>query len=236
MRARTNANANKNLLTFSGELHDVVMTLKLRHPFAPPANGTGPAIRLPQFTRLTSLVIEDSMQSLVGRMDIVLKTSNASACGNTGIAGKKARRQLSSNQAGQQGLDVLVSPQRRNNLLLDRCLSRVYWIGKRRHTCVRTHGRDNSASGSPTTDPATTTTTDPSGPPPPSLGPPPSRPPPRPHPPHRLHPLSPPVAPMQDSIRHASLPDTAEKEEVEPAGPDDAGPAPSGDDQRAGQF
>ena len=59
VRARTIADANKDLLTFSGELHDAAMTLKLRHPFAPPANGTGPAIRPPLFTRLTSLVIED---------------------------------------------------------------------------------------------------------------------------------------------------------------------------------
>ena len=56
VRARTMANANEDLLTFSGELHDAAMTLKLRHPFAPPANGTGPAIRPPLFTRLTSLV------------------------------------------------------------------------------------------------------------------------------------------------------------------------------------
>ena len=167
------------------------------------------------------------MQSFVGRMDIGLKTSTASARGNTGITGKKARRQLSGNQAGEQALHVLVSPQRHNSLLIDRSLPRAYWIGKRRPTCARTHGRGTSASGWPTTDPVTTTTTDPSGPPPPPPGPPPSQPPPsRPHPPHRLHPLSPPAAPMQDSSRHASLPDTAEEEEPEPAGTDDAGPAP----------
>ena len=99
MRARTIADANKGLLTFSGQLHDAAMTLKLRHPFAPPANETGPVIRLPLFTRLTSLVIEDSVQSLVGRMDIGLKTS---VRGNTGIPGEKARGQLSGNQAGAQ--------------------------------------------------------------------------------------------------------------------------------------
>ena len=160
-------------------------------------------------------------------MDIGLKTPTASARGNTGITGKKARGQLSDNQTGQQALHVLVSPQRRNSVLLDRCLPRAHWIGKRRQTCARTHGRDNSASSSPTTDPATTTTTDLSGPPPLSPGPPPSRPPaPRPHPPYHLHPLSPPAAPMQDSSRHASLPDTAEEEEAEPARTDDAGPAP----------
>ena len=101
MRARTIVDANKGLLTFSGQLHDAAMTLKLRHPFAPPANRTGPVIRLPLFTRLTSLVIEDSAQSLVGRMDIGLKTS---ARENTGITGKKARGQLSGNQVGQQAL------------------------------------------------------------------------------------------------------------------------------------
>ena len=92
-------------------------------------------------------------------MNIGLKTSTASARGNTGTAGKNARRQRSGNRAGQQVLHVLVSPQRRNSLPLDRRLPRAYWIGKRRQTCARTHGRDNSANDLPTTKPATTTTT-----------------------------------------------------------------------------
>ena len=159
VRSRTIADAKKDLLTFSGKHHDAAMTLKLRHPFAPPAHATGLAIRPPLFTRLTSLVIEDSAQSLVGRMDIGLKTSTASARGNTGTAGKNARRQRSGNRAGQQALQVLVSLQRRNSLPLDRRLPRAYWIGKRRQTCARTHGRDNCANDLPTTEPATTTTT-----------------------------------------------------------------------------
>ena len=159
VRARTIADANKDLLTFSGDLHDAAMTLKLRNPFAPPASGTGPAICPPLFTRLTSLVIEDSAQSLVGRLSISLKTSTASARGNTGMVGKNVWRQRSGNRAGQQALHVLVSPQRRNSLPLDRRFPRGYWIGERRQTCARTHGRDNSANGSPTTEPAPTTTT-----------------------------------------------------------------------------
>ena len=91
VRARTIADANREFLTFSGELHDAARTLKFRHPFASPANGTGPTIRPPLFTRLTSLVFEDSAQSLVERMDIDLKTSSASIRGKTEKSGKKRK-------------------------------------------------------------------------------------------------------------------------------------------------
>ena len=76
-----------------------------------------------------------------------------------GWQGKNVRRQRSGNREVQEALHVLVSPQRRNRPPLDRRLPRAYWIDKRRQTCARTHRKDSSANGSPTTEPATTRTT-----------------------------------------------------------------------------
>ena len=159
VRARTVANVDKDLLTFSGEVHDAATTLKLRHPFAPPANGTGPTIRPPLFMRLTSLVVKDNAQSLVGRMDIGLKTSTASTRGNTRMTGKKRKAVAVGQPSGATSTShprLTSAPQQPP---LDRRLPRAYCIGKRHQTCARTHGRGNSANGSPTTEPATTTTT-----------------------------------------------------------------------------
>ena len=207
VRARTIADANKDLLTFSGELHDAAMTLKLRHPFSPPANGTGPAIRPPLFTRLTSLVIEDSAQSLVGRMDIGLKMSTASARGNTGTAGKKRKAAAvgqpggaTSSAARPRLTSAPQQPPARSTFaqsILDwQTPSDVCahaWKGQQcgrlanNRTCNYDHNRRHPSIQQP-----------PSGPPPPPPGPPPSRPPP---PPSALAP--PPAPSVAPSSAHA---------------------------------
>ena len=234
VRARTVANVDKDLLTFSGEVHDAATTLKLRHPFAPPANGTGPTIRPPLFMRLTSLVVKDNAQSLVGRMDIGLKTSTASTRGNTRMTGKKRKAVAVGQPSGATSTShprLTSAPQQpparstfAQSILYRQTPSDVCahaWKGEQcerlanNRACNYDHNRRHL-----------TTQQLPSGSPPPPLGPPPSRPPTRPHQPHRLHPLSPPAAPMQDSSRRASSPDTAEEDEAAPGGTDDAGPAP----------
>ena len=100
VRVHTIADASKYVLIFSRELHDTAAALKLMLPFPPPANGTGPAIRPPLFTCLTSLVVEDSAQNLVGRVDIGLKTSTSSTRGNIGVIDTKRKAAAGGQSSG----------------------------------------------------------------------------------------------------------------------------------------
>ena len=211
VRARTIADANKYLLTFRRELHDTAMTLKLMHPFAPPANGTGSAIRPPLFTP----------REPRGRRQ------HAKPRSTDGHQPHDVHR-IYRNREIERGNKHITSPSHFSAATSLRSIdvrSRAYRIGKCRQTCTNAWRRqewdrltNNGTYNYHHNGRHSNIQQLPPGPPPSPPGPPPARP---------LPPSAPSVAPaatMQGSRRHASSPNIAEENEAAPERTDGASP------------